>query len=133
MGVGQLGGLLMVSTLLSYFWLDWYFDPYRKRSEHPIGPSPSLIAKLTFELGYDNPGHPLAVARAWDRHLAIYKLPPISKTEDILTIRVTDGSDWYWNYGYDNRGHLVLGYTALRAPGLSKDTDQKAQRAEGPV
>jgi hypothetical protein len=71
-------------------------------------------------LSVDDPDHPLAEQRAWDRRLLALGMLPIYNSDDPFTIRVSNGTQYYLDFVLDERKHLVLRRKVLQASRLQK-------------
>jgi hypothetical protein len=71
-------------------------------------------------LSVDDPDHPLAEQRAWDRRLLALGMLPIYNSDDPFTIRVSNGTQYYLEFVLDERKHLVLRRKVLQASGLQE-------------
>jgi hypothetical protein len=69
-------------------------------------------------MSVDDPDHPLAEQRAWDRRLLALGMLPIYNSDDPFTIRVSNGTQYYLEFVLDKRKHLVLRRKVLQASRL---------------
>src|SRR3954462_12965048 len=78
-------------------------------------------------LSVDDPHHPLAEQRAWDRRLLALGMLPIYNSDDPFTIRVSNGTQYYLEFVLDKRKHLVLTHKILQKPELQEATTSRRE------
>jgi hypothetical protein len=78
-------------------------------------------------LSADDPDHPLAEQRAWDRRLLELGMLPIYNSDDPFTLRVSNGTQYYLEFVLDKRKHLVLRPKILQKPKLQEATRSRRE------
>jgi hypothetical protein len=101
MGVGS---LVAAGMLFSLFWFIFEVLPEWMAQSH------RQVRELS---SVDDPDHPLAERRAWDRRLLAWGMLPIYNSDDPFTIRVSNGTQYYLEFVLDKRKHLVLRHKVL--------------------
>jgi hypothetical protein len=116
MGVGSLvaAGMLFNLWFLFEVLIDW-----RPRSRWKV------TEYVGLPLREDDPDHPLAEQRAWDRRLLALRMLPIYNSDDPFTIRVSNGTQYYLEFVLDKRKHLVLRHKVLQASRLQEAARSK--------
>src|SRR3954465_3234056 len=114
------GGWAMgVGSLVTLGWLIClFFFVFNVLPEWMSHSSPHL--RQIQMLLVDDPDHPLAEQRAWDRRLLALGMLPIYNSDDPFTIRVSNGTQYYLDFVLDKRKHLVLRRKVLQASRLQE-------------